>query len=106
MIFRKEKKVEKPQQQINVEIGDSEIEGIYANFAFITHSAAEFIIDFARILPGMKKAKVQSRIIMTPQHAKMLFNALESNVKKYEERFGEIKNVLVQGKEIGFKKPE
>ena len=106
MLFRKEKNVEKPQQQINVEIGDSEVEGTYSNFAFITHSAAEFIIDFARILPGMKKAKVHSRIIMTPQHAKMLFNALESNVRKFEERFGEIKNVSAAGKEIGFRKPD
>lgn len=98
--------MQKPTQQINVEIGDSEVEGIYSNFAFITHSPAEFIIDFARILPGMKKAKVNSRVIMTPQHAKMLFLALENNIKKFEDRFGEIKNVTETGKEIGFKKPE
>jgi len=98
--------MEKPGQQINIEIGDGEVQGTYSNFAFLTHSPAEFIIDFARILPGMKKAKVHSRIIMTPQHAKMLFAALESNIKKYEERFGEIKNVAQTGKEIGFKKPE
>jgi len=98
--------MEKPGQQINIEIADTEVQGIYSNFAFLTHSPAEFIVDFARILPGMKKAKVHSRIIMTPQHAKMLFNALESNIKKYEERFGEIKNVTQTGKEIGFRKPQ
>jgi len=96
--------MQKPSQQINVEIGDVEVEGVYSNFAFITHSPAEFIVDFARILPGMKKAKVHSRIIMTPQHAKMLLKTLENNVKKFEERFGEIKNVTETGKEIGFKK--
>ncbi|TET24973.1 MAG: DUF3467 domain-containing protein [Candidatus Cloacimonadota bacterium] len=98
--------MEKPAQQINIEIGDAAVEGTYSNFAFITHSPAEFIIDFARILPGMKKAKVHSRIIMTPQHAKMLFNALENNIKKFQDRFGEIKNVTEPGKEIGFRKPE
>ena len=97
--------MEKPQPQINIEIGDSEVQGIYSNFAFITHSAAEFIVDFARILPGMRKAKVHSRIIMTPQHAKMLFVALESNIKKFEERFGEIKHMAAPGKEIGFRNP-
>ena len=105
MRLRKERTMEKPTQQINIEIGDGEVQGIYSNFAFITHSAAEFIIDFARILPGMKKAKVHSRIIMTPQHAKMLFIALEKNIKKFEDRFGEIKNVSESGKEIGFRNP-
>ena len=102
-MFRKEKKMEKPMQKINIEIDDKAVEGTYSNFAFITHSPAEFIIDFARLLPGMKKAKVHSRIIMTPQHAKSLFGALENNIKKFEERFGEIKNVIEPGKEVGFK---
>lgn len=106
MRLRKERNMEKPKQQINVEIGNGEVQGTYSNFAFITHSPAEFIIDFARILPGMKKAKVHSRIIMTPQHARMLFKALENNIKKFEDRFGEIKNVVEPGKEIGFRKPE
>ncbi|MEO0091845.1 MAG: DUF3467 domain-containing protein [candidate division WOR-3 bacterium] len=76
---------------INIEIGEKESEGIYSNFVLIAHSASEFIIDFARMLPGLPKAKVFSRIVMTPQHAKLLLNALEENIKKYEDRFGKIK---------------
>jgi hypothetical protein len=106
MRLKKERIMQKPNQQINIEISDDEVEGTYSNFAFITHSPAEFIVDFARILPGMKKAKVNSRVIMTPQHAKMLFKALENNIKKFEDRFGEIKNVSETSKEIGFKKPQ
>ncbi len=78
-------------QQINIELGEKEAEGIYSNFAIISHSPAEFIIDFTRILPGVPKAKVFARMIMTPQHAKMLLGALRENVEKYEHTFGEIK---------------
>lgn len=81
----------KPQQQINVEIGEKEAEGIFSNFVMIAHSPSEFIIDFARILPGLPKAKVFSRIVMTPQHARLLLGALEENIKKFEDRFGKIK---------------
>ncbi len=87
---------ERQQPPINVEIGEKESEGIYANFFLIAHSSSEFIIDCARLLPGLPKAKVFSRIVTTPQHAKLLLNALEENIKKYEERFGKIK---VSGKE-------
>lgn len=80
-----------PQQQINIELGEKEAEGIYSNLAIISHSPAEFIIDFTRLLPGVPKAKVHARIIMTPQHAKMLLGALRENVEKYERNFGEIK---------------
>lgn len=80
-----------PQQQINVELGEKEAEGIYSNLALITHSPAEFVMDFTRMLPGIPKAKVFARIIMTPQHAKSFLRALEDNVKKYENQFGEIK---------------
>lgn len=79
------------QQQINIELGEKEAEGIYSNLAIITHSPAEFIVDFTRILPGIPKAKVHARIIMTPQHAKMLLHALNDNIDKYEKKFGEIK---------------
>lgn len=79
------------KQQINIELGEKEAEGIYSNLAIITHSPAEFIIDFARVVPGVPKAKVQSRIITTPQHAKMLLKALEDNIEKFEAHFGEIK---------------
>ncbi len=79
------------QQQINIELGEKEAEGIYSNLAIITHSPAEFVIDFTRVLPGVPKAKVHARIVMTPQHAKMLLNALHDNIDKFEKKFGEIK---------------
>ncbi|MGE5402491.1 MAG: DUF3467 domain-containing protein [Ignavibacteriales bacterium] len=78
-------------QQINIELGEKEAEGIYSNLAIITHSPAEFVIDFTRVVPGVPKAKVHARIITTPQHAKMLMLALNDNIEKYEARFGEIK---------------
>ena len=80
-----------PQQTVNIEIGDREWEGIYSNFVIITHSNAEFIIDFARLLPGAKKAKVFSRILMTPPSAKALLNTLDQNIKKFEAEHGNIK---------------
>jgi len=79
------------QQQINIELGEKEAEGIYSNLALITHSPAEFVVDFTRMLPGIPKTKVYARIIMTPQHAKSLLRALDENIKKYESQFGEIK---------------
>jgi hypothetical protein len=79
------------QQQINIELGEKEGEGIYSNLAIITHSPAEFVIDFTRVLPGVPKAKVHARIIMTPQHTKMLMNALNDNLGKFEQKFGEIR---------------
>ena len=81
------------QQQINIELNEKEAEGIYSNLATITHSPAEFVIDFTRVVPGVPKAKVYARIIMTPQHAKSLLNALKDNLSKYESQFGEIKVV-------------
>jgi len=78
-------------QQINIELGEKEAEGIYSNLAIITHSPAEFIIDFTRVVPGVPKAKVHARIITTPQHAKMLLRVLQENIEKFETRFGEIK---------------
>ncbi len=80
-----------PTQQINVELGEKEAEGIYSNFALISHSPAEFVIDFTRMLPGVPKAKVFARIIMTPQHAKSFVMALQENIQKYESQYGEIK---------------
>ncbi len=88
------------QQQINIELNEKEAEGIYSNLAIITHSPAEFIIDFTRVVPGLPKAKVHARIITTPQHAKMLLNALRDNIEKYEARFGEIK--LEQQQNFGY----
>ena len=89
-------------QQINIELGEKEAEGIYSNLAIISHSPAEFIIDFTRVVPGIPKAKVHARIITTPQHAKMLLRALEDNVKKFESKFGEIKIDNQANPQFGF----
>ncbi len=97
-------KQQPPQQQINIELGEKEAEGIYSNLALITHSPAEFVIDFTRMLPGVPKTKVYARIIMTPQHAKSLLRALEENIKKYEANFGEIRILGdSKSKSFGFK---
>ena len=95
-----------PQQQINIELGEKEAEGIYSNLALISHSPAEFVIDFTRMLPGVPKTKVYARIVMTPMHAKSLLKALEENVSKYEKQFGEIKIMADPNKDqktFGFK---
>lgn len=89
-------------QQINIELGEKEAEGIYSNLAIITHSPAEFIIDFTRVVPGVPKAKVQSRIITTPQHAKMFLKALKENLDKFEAKFGEIKIDTPPNQHFGF----
>ncbi|MFC1554654.1 DUF3467 domain-containing protein [candidate division KSB1 bacterium] len=90
--------------QINVELGEKEAEGIYSNLALISHSPAEFVIDFTRVLPGVPKTKVYARMIMTPQHAKSLYNALGDNIKKFEKQFGEIKQPAnTPDQQFGFK---
>lgn len=81
-----------PNQQINVELSEEVAEGIYSNLAMIAHSNSEFVIDFIRLMPGVPKAKVKSRIIMTPDHAKRLLAALKENIAKYEEAFGKIQS--------------
>jgi hypothetical protein len=78
--------------QISIELSEEVAEGIYANLAMIAHSNSEFVIDFIRLMPGVPKAKVKSRIVITPEHAKRLLNALKDNIKKYEDTFGPIKN--------------
>ena len=93
-------------QQINIELGEKEAEGIYSNLAIITHSPAEFVIDFTRVVPGVPKAKVLSRIITTPQHAKMLMRALKENIDKFEARFGEINIDAQSTPQFGFINPE
>ena len=77
-------------QQINIELGEKEAEGIYSNLAIISHSPAEFVIDFTRVLPGVPKAKVHARIVMTPQHAKLLLRALGDNISRFEKSYGSI----------------
>ena len=94
--------MEQKPRQINIELGEKESEGIYANLALISHSPQEMILDFARVMPGAPKTKVLARIVMTPAHAKMLHKALEDNLKKFEKQFGEIKIKGVDPKNIGF----
>ena len=96
----------KPQHQIQIELGEKESEGIYSNMAVITHSASEFIVDFARRMPGTPKARVYSRIVMTPPSLIMFLKTLEQNVAMYQEKYGKIR---VEGmddnesRDIGFK---
>jgi hypothetical protein len=83
--------------QISIELKEDVAQGIYSNLAIITHSTSEFIVDFVRIMPGMPKAEVKSRIILTPEHAKRLLAALKDNIAKYEAVHGTIKNAEGQG---------
>lgn len=76
---------------LNIELSDEVAQGNYSNLAIITHSASEFILDFVRVMPGMPKAQVKSRIILTPDHAKRLLAALRDNVAKFESTHGVIK---------------
>jgi len=78
-------------QQLQVELGEKEAEGIYSNLAIITHSPAEFITDFTRVTPGVPRARVHARIIMTPQHFKLLLNAMKENMDRFEQQYGEVK---------------
>lgn len=81
----------KAPNQVNIELPEEIAEGIYSNLAIISHSHSEFILDFVRIIPNVPKAKVKSRVIVTPEHAKRFLKALADNVKKYESQHGEIK---------------
>jgi hypothetical protein len=87
----KEKEETPNPQQINIELSEEIAEGIYSNLAMIAHSNSEFVIDFIRLMPGVPKAKVKSRIVITPEHAKRLLSALKDNIEKYETNFGTIK---------------
>ncbi|WP_448518909.1 DUF3467 domain-containing protein [Rhodoflexus sp.] len=78
-------------QPLNIELPEEIADGLYTNLAMIAHSHTEFVIDFISMLPGMPKAKVRSRIVTTPEHAKRLLMALKDNIDKYEESFGKIK---------------
>ncbi|MCD6418953.1 DUF3467 domain-containing protein [bacterium] len=93
--------------KLQIELPEEVAEGIYANLVAIAHSPSEFVLDFVRAVPGVPKAKVQTRVIMTPINAKGLMKALEDNIKKYESKFGEIKvGEKSQGKTIGFSTEE
>ena len=78
------------QNQINIELSEDIAEGTYSNLAIITHSNSEFVVDFIRLMPGVPKAKVKARIVITPEHAKRLLLALSDNINKYEDMNGEI----------------
>jgi len=79
------------QPGLQVELLPEKAQGEYANFAIITHSSSEFVVDFARMLPGLTKAQVRSRVILAPEHAKRLLGALQENIMRYEKTFGPIK---------------
>lgn len=81
---------QKQQQGLQIELTPEKAQGEYANFAIITHSSSEFVLDFARMLPGLPKAQVRSRVIMAPEHAKRLLAALQENIMRFEQQFGPV----------------
>lgn len=78
------------EQSLQIELPEEIADGIYSNLAVITHSPSEFVCDFIQMMPNVPKAKVRSRVVMTPENAKRLLNALHENVRKYEDSFGPI----------------
>ncbi len=92
---------EKPQNKLEIELPADVAVGHYANLAIVAHSPSEFILDFAAILPGMPKAKVKSRIILTPEHAKRVMLSLQENIARYEKQFGPIKNNAAKNPMMG-----
>jgi len=93
-------------KRINVQV-PADLEAVHANFCLITHSASEIIVDFARLLPNSTNAKVYSRVVMTPMNAKLLLRALNENLEKFEDQFGEIRltdqsNSFGEGRPLGF----
>ncbi len=75
---------------INIEVDRDVADGTYSNMVIISHSSSEFVLDFIRVMPNTPKARIKSRVILTPQHAKRLLNALQDNLQKYEQQFGSI----------------
>ena len=90
---------EQNENQLNIELSEEVAEGIYSNLAIITHSNSEFVLDFIRVMPGVPKAKVKARIVLTPEHAKRLLTAIQDNIEKFENVNGRIK---VQTEPTGF----
>lgn len=84
---------EEHTEQLDIQLSEEVAQGTYSNLAIITHSTSEFILDFVRMMPGIPKADVKSRIILTPEHAKRLLMALQDNIQKYEQVNGAIKNI-------------
>jgi len=82
--------MEQKKQEMQIELTPDVAEGVYSNMAVIAHSPSEFVVDFVRVMPGMPKAKVMTRVMMTPENAKRLLGALNENIRRYEMQFGEI----------------
>ena len=93
------------QSQINIELSEEIAEGIYSNLAIISHSNSEFVVDFIRMMPNVPQAKVKSRIILTPEHAKRLLTALADNINKFEQQFGAIEEKDVPPFPMNFNTP-
>lgn len=85
------KETNQEQDRLQLELPQEVAQGEYANFAIITHSSSDFVIDFARVLPGVRKAQVKSRVILAPEHAKRLLGALQENIHRYEREYGQIR---------------
>ncbi len=96
---------ENQNNQLNIELSEQIAEGEYSNLAIITHSSSEFVMDFIRVMPGVPKARVKSRVIMTPQHAKRLMKALADNISKFESVNGPIKDVEAMNIPMNFGGP-
>ncbi len=103
----KEKKDGPPPKgpQLNIELSEEVAEGTYSNLVMLAHSSEEFILDFIRVMPGVPKARVKSRVIVTPQHAKRLLRALADNIERFERSHGEIEETHAQGPAIHFGMP-
>ena len=86
------KKNNPSNKNINIELDESIAQGSYSNLVIVNHSPTEFVLDFINVMPGTPKAKVRSRIILTPEHVKKFIKALDENLNKFESSFGEIKN--------------
>ncbi len=86
----------KEQPKLDINLSEDIAQGVYSNLAIITHSNAEFIVDFVAMMPGVPKANVRSRIVMTPQNAKRFLNALADNIKKFEDKNGKIKEMAIE----------
>lgn len=94
-----------PNNQLNIELSEEIAEGIYSNLAIITHSNSEFVVDFVKVMPGVPKAKVKARVLLTPQHAKRLLAALQDNIQKFEAAHGTIKQTEGFGIPMNFGGP-
>ena len=91
-----ESQPQNPQPALSIELNEEVAEGVYSNLVMIAHSPEEFILDFIRVMPGVPKARVKSRIVVTPGHAKRLLAALADNIQRYEAQYGEIGEVQAQ----------